>query len=56
MNQKLTNRNRWKKLHIDERGAEDIEKRVIELAESYETGWYPDQEVFINSLRSWTIS
>ena len=44
MNQKLTNRNRWKKLHIDERGAEDIEKRVIELAESYETGWYPDQE------------
>ncbi len=42
MSQKITNRNRWKKLHIDDRTAEDIENRIIELSASYDTGWHAD--------------
>ena len=44
MSQRIMNRNRWKRLHIDERSQEDLERRIEELAESYATGWHPDPD------------
>ncbi len=38
------NRKSLKKLKIDTRLAEDIEDRISELAESYDTGWHLDRE------------